>query len=185
MDDPEGGDLVHRITPAWAGKRFTTPEKYVASWDHPRVGGEKIRAATNHSSTLGSPPRGRGKVVRSGVHRCCRGITPAWAGKRQLWRLSMSRHWDHPRVGGEKKKHTKAADVCPGSPPRGRGKDAGIPILAPVIGITPAWAGKSHIFKPFRLSCGDHPRVGGEKNLSLCYEDMQKGSPPRGRGKEA
>ena len=29
------------ITPAWAGKRFTMPEKYVASWDHPRVGGEK------------------------------------------------------------------------------------------------------------------------------------------------
>ena len=29
----------------------------------------------------------------------------------------------------------------------------------------------------------DHPRVGGEKNLSLRYEDMQKGSPPRGRGK--
>ena len=34
-----GGDLG--ITPAWAGKRFTMPEKYVASWDHPRVGGEK------------------------------------------------------------------------------------------------------------------------------------------------
>ena len=139
-----GIDISDRITPAQAGKSVAPRQKRSALWDHPRVGGEKGTRRSHGMAVPGSPPRGRGKVVRSGVHRCCRGITPAWAGKRQLWRLSMSRHWDHPRVGGEKKKHTKAADVCPGSPPRGRGKDAGIPILAPVIGITPAWAGKSH-----------------------------------------
>ena len=137
-------DLRYGITPAWAGKSTVVLPTPGYLWDHPRVGGEKGTRRSHGMAVPGSPPRGRGKVVRSGVHRCCRGITPAWAGKRQLWRLSMSRHWDHPRVGGEKKKHTKAADVCPGSPPRGRGKDAGIPILAPVIGITPAWAGKSH-----------------------------------------
>ena len=82
MDDPEGGDLVHRITPAWAGKRFTTPEKYVASWDHPRVGGEKIRAAPNPSSFLGSPPRGRGKAAFADFIFEYSRITPAWAGKR-------------------------------------------------------------------------------------------------------
>ena len=47
-------------------------------------------------------------------------------------------------MGGEKQTGTVYAVLPYGSPPRGRGKDAGIPILAPVIGITPAWAGKSH-----------------------------------------
>ena len=135
---------IQRITPAQAGKSNCRCSDCRCSKDHPRTGGEKSRGPGRSRCGAGSPPRGRGKGGYGWLMLTLTGITPAWAGKRQLWRLSMSRHWDHPRVGGEKKKHTKAADVCPGSPPRGRGKDAGIPILAPVIGITPAWAGKSH-----------------------------------------
>ena len=111
---------------------------------NPRVGGEKTGDSGQPEYVQGSPPRGRGKVQSSFLLPDIYGITPAWAGKREPGVLMVWQFQDHPRVGGEKKKHTKAADVCPGSPPRGRGKDAGIPILAPVIGITPAWAGKSH-----------------------------------------
>ena len=41
VDDPEGGDLIHRITPAWAGKSRLIMELCMASGDHPRMGGEK------------------------------------------------------------------------------------------------------------------------------------------------
>ena len=34
-----------------------------------------------HKVKLGSPPRGRGKVVRPDVVAKAAGITPAWAGK--------------------------------------------------------------------------------------------------------
>ena len=31
-----------RITPAWAGKRYLLPFLCSGSWDHPRMGGEKV-----------------------------------------------------------------------------------------------------------------------------------------------
>ena len=43
VDDPEGGDLVHRITPAWAGKSSNFMRSCSAIWDHPRMGGEKTK----------------------------------------------------------------------------------------------------------------------------------------------
>ena len=64
-----------------------------------------------------------------------------------------------------------------------RGKADGAPMLAPEIGITPAYAGKRTTHSINCPSCRDHPRVCGEK---LGYEHqyiMQLGSPPRMRGK--
>ena len=71
---------------------------------------------------LGSPPRGRGKVVWVGAQCFIDRITPAWAGKRLLHDLFPAHKGDHPRVGGEKDAITSDPDLNPGSPPRGRGK---------------------------------------------------------------
>ncbi len=77
-----GGQAVW-ITPAWAGKSLTIPKLTTRSWDHPRVGGEKfflvewnykqkdhprvggekVMLFTVSVHALGSPPRGRGKVL--------------------------------------------------------------------------------------------------------------------------
>ena len=52
---------LHRITPAWAGKRWMLCPQLLPVQDHPRVGGEKgIKERTQQKMT-GSPPRGRGK----------------------------------------------------------------------------------------------------------------------------
>ena len=66
------------------------------------MGGEKTLYSGMQRVVLGSPPRGRGKVVLRQVAGASARITPAWAGKR-FW----NRPWvwatsDHPRVGGEK-----------------------------------------------------------------------------------
>ena len=50
--------------------------------------------------------------------------------------------------------------------------------------ITPALAGKSYVFGPFRPGSWDHPRVGGEKRFVRNRTQLRLGSPPRGRGKE-
>ena len=90
------------ITPAWAGKRRLSMLGCVAFWDHPRVGGEKLRVCWGDIVAWGSPPRGRGK----GWNPCWRGllnrITPAWAGKSPASRQQSPSPRDHPRVGGEK-----------------------------------------------------------------------------------
>ena len=138
-----------------------------------------------HKVKLGSPPRGRGKGKDYATAETMQGITPAWAGKSWLSLDSCLLWWDHPRMGGEKlpRKFTKAAN--PGSPPHGRGK-VNLSILEGAdTGITPAWAGKSMQAALRSSSAGDHPRMGGEKCLSVSSVWSRTGSPPHGRGKES
>ena len=49
--------------------------------------------------------------------------------------------------------------------------------------ITPAYAGKSVVHGPVEPVIGDHPRVCGEKCKLLYFQQLNKGSPPRMRGK--
>ena len=58
-------DRLHkaRITPAWAGKRSGASPRRSTTGDHPRVGGEKFSYALPLLGGVGSPPRGRGKVL--------------------------------------------------------------------------------------------------------------------------
>ena len=111
------------------------------------------------------------------------GITPAYAGKSLgCWRPRAAQR-DHPRVCGEKYAlPLKSARVI-GSPPRMRGKAAGVFVLCPVCRITPAYAGKS-LKADIKVGVKrDHPRVCGEKRPSTSAVGTFPGSPPRMRGK--
>ncbi len=110
------------ITPAWAGKSCPARCRSQSCGDHPRVGGEKMRASPRRTYLLGSPPRGRGKS--------------RWRFSGRLW------SWDHPRVGGEKRLLLGAGCKRLGSPPRGRGKEYAPMCQRTAMRITPAWAGK-------------------------------------------
>ena len=61
VDDAETGDLIHRITPACAGKRQNITTIYCVCQDHPRVCGEKVGPGRASHEGMGSPPRVRGK----------------------------------------------------------------------------------------------------------------------------
>ena len=157
---------AHGITPAWAGKSRHSGKRWPHPWDHPRVGGEKLRMGFLRGLVLGSPPHGRGKadILESVGHIL--GITPAWAGKSRHSGKRWPHPWDHPRVGGEKMMPASLRTPPTGSPPRGRGKDTADIAKNTKNRITPAWAGKSHSpCLPYRCTT-DHPRVGGEK---ICF----------------
>ena len=171
------------ITPAWAGKRCVRHNHSYQQGDHPRVGGEKPNAPASLVNFLGSPPRGRGKAfVVDGENERYR-ITPAWAGKSNGLLSVRNTCRDHPRVGGEKPFLSLDRFLIVGSPPRGRGKAAALPLIHSRPGITPAWAGKR--IKPCNAirRKRDHPRVGGEKLSRSRPGTRPRGSPPRGRGK--
>ena len=162
------GQIYSGITPACAGKRPACPAESALVEDHPRVCGEKLRLSLFFASSLGSPPRVRGKadVRRRGAYTSR--ITPACAGKRHSDCTGNSAHRDHPRVCGE-----KLSCRCPvlsrlGSPPRVRGKGAMPDGIAGHHRITPACAGKRE--KGLWRFCEykDHPRVCGEKNGRKC-----------------
>ena len=71
----------HRITPACAGKSRRILEFLRVFRDHPRVCGEKRALKSTALSSVGSPPRVRGKAARPPRSSGPGGITPACAGK--------------------------------------------------------------------------------------------------------
>ena len=132
-----------RITPAWAGKSSYPATRSSWSWDHPRIGGEKLGRMAVAISVIGSLPHRREKVRRGSGLQEQEGITPAQAGKSCGFAACSCTCRDHPRVGGEKSSLSSASLHGPGSPPRGRGKDHVSPAQNTPDRITPAWAGKS------------------------------------------
>ena len=151
------------ITPAYAGKSETDSGTAPGPKDHPRVCGEKCDRLGAGGSGGGSPPRMRGKDPY-GVHTTtCKGITPAYAGKRSFYRYVSGHAF--------------------GSPPRMRGKADFCIRPERQTGITPAYAGKRWVASNSGQSRRDHPRVCGEKSLSSRMKYWTVGSPPRMRGK--
>ena len=160
---PHTSRMLHRITPAYAGKSHAPVMQHPVKRDHPRVCGEKIAAPRGHQAAAGSPPRMRGKETGPAADRLAFRITPAYAGKRQCARPPAGGHQDHPRVCGEKYSVASAQKVLSGSPPRMRGKVHGVVQELACVGITPAYAGK-RLHTCGRCGCPrDHPRVCGEK----------------------
>ena len=172
-----------RITPAYAGKRTSSRPTVVQLRDHPRVCGEKQQMIADAGKGMGSPPRMRGKAERRSKRPQNPGITPAYAGKRDLVISESGDIEDHPRVCGEKRRVRSWRALLLGSPPRMRGKDGVSGACHSPPGITPAYAGKSVHRSGLHRTEGDHPRVCGEKIYPLLAIASPLGSPPRVRGK--
>ena len=71
-----------------------------------------------------------------------------------------------------------------GSPPHTRGKANAVVQAAGVLGITPAYAGKSMYPPGGHKRRRDHPRIRGEKLEETLSKADVVGSPPHTRGKE-
>ena len=126
----------------------------------------------------------RGKVYLVQLYCGFARITPAYAGKSTDLQRPRAAQQDHPRVCGEKLSGCVWQQACAGSPPRMRGKVPCVLFFGVGIGITPAYAGKSHsLFGTFGAA-RDHPRVCGEKRTQAHPAKTGLGSPPRMRGKE-
>ena len=85
----------------------------------------------------------RGKVVKEVTGQTATRITPAYAGKSSSRGVRTCFEKDHPRVCGEKIYKDCKHTLEEGSPPRMRGKDNVGQAEVAVLGITPAYAGKS------------------------------------------
>ena len=72
--------------------------------------------------------------------------------------------------------------LWPGSPPRMRGELNERLRRAVGVGITPAYAGRTHAATSWATRTSDHPRVCGENRGDAWGKPFIKGSPPRMRG---
>ena len=125
----------------------------------------------------------RGKVCNLFSRFLLCGITPAYAGKRSEFSFAFTLHKDHPRICGEKPEWCREDVEAWGSPPHMRGKAQIHLGLLVVLGITPAYAGKSTPSHTVKQDKKDHPRICGEKTDRLKLVRNAPGSPPHMRGK--
>ena len=150
--------------------------------DHPRVCGENVVELLVLSCFAGSPPRMRGEppddIVASDRH----GITPAYAGRTMCILPLAQRTPDHPRVCGENPSTVSTVIIALGSPPRMRGELIRHVMPCHVLGITPAYAGRTLEGQIVRDDSTDHPRVCGENDAGGLHDVVEEGSPPRMRG---
>ena len=172
-----------RLIPAWAGKTLMVSAAGSVIPAHPRVGGENRLLVRVRRRPDGSSPRGRGKPCRAGRLRSGRRLIPAWAGKTVLHDVLRDRHPAHPRVGGENHVFNAHDMQDGGSSPRGRGKRLTRVSVSVIVGLIPAWAGKTLCPAWQRRCCRAHPRVGGENPNAWQTHLSLSGSSPRGRGK--
>ena len=84
---------------------------------------------------------------------------------------------------GEKSTPQASFIFAEGSPPRVRGKEYRPVYSRMTFGITPACAGKSSLCSRYLIMSDNHPRVCGEKFPTELIFSIDKGSPPRVRGK--
>ena len=131
----------------------------------------------------GSPPPMRGKDTLRTCDCAAIGITPAYAGKSLFCTCIQMCSEDHPRLCGEKSMVEAILCFLSGSPPPMRGKDQPAPRQPCLFRITPAYAGKSHVFVRYEMFYRDHPRLCGEKMDFFAVAALYPGSPPPMRGK--
>ena len=125
----------------------------------------------------------RGKVIQFQRFQKCSGITPAYAGKSKSSYSNLKRSRDHPRLCGEKGDLKLSNGCINGSPPPMRGKGGFLLRRSLLLGITPAYAGKSKQFNVMLGTRRDHPRLCGEKDQREQPHIVEQGSPPPMRGK--
>ena len=166
--DDQRGQILHdhRITPAYAGKSPFEVRVILLREDHPRLCGEKTKAARRRLMGTGSPPPMRGKGYTDKSLTAMDRITPAYAGKSHFATQPEKYAWDHPRLCGEKPLSVSYSLHVPGSPPPMRGKVPRVYFSQTVYRITPAYAGKRDERSSRTDTVGDHPRLCGEK----CYQ---------------
>ena len=135
--------MLLRITPAGAGKTFTSPVNLKSGKDHPRRCGENRLRKRGCWMHAGSPPQVRGKPCSMPCSTARFRITPAGAGKTIRMNLRPIAATDHPRRCGENGAHVRRWCCGMGSPPQVRGKHIFDIFSCFPHGITPAGAGKT------------------------------------------
>ena len=134
---------------------------------------------------MGSPPQVRGKLQKNEYGDDILGITPADAGKTSLKYCRWKEEQDHPRGCGENAGASRTVGYPTGSPPRMRGKRSFSSADSTPSGITPADAGKTRHTRRRDRARQDHPRGCGENYRRVKRNRLNRGSPPRMRGKRA
>ena len=168
-------------------RRRGTPVEQRAEWLECRIipaqaGNTGDTAARSVSPRSGSSPRRRGTPTRTGCSTDICRIIPAQAGNTPPPDRSSTPRPDHPRAGGEHRYGVPRHAAAVGSSPRRRGTQPITCAVSEFLRIIPAQAGNTTQYGTLGGGNQDHPRAGGEHEVTLTQQEIKAGSSPRRRG---
>ena len=172
-----------RNTPACAGTTRRSAGGGGSRTEHPRVRGDDGMADYLLAGDGGTPPRARGRLEVTLEHMDGPRNTPACAGTTASAARSARSRWEHPRVRGDDNKIAVYLRWYQGTPPRARGR------LRLELGHgvaernTPACAGTTVSNRAGASGSGEHPRVRGDDQRGDLLAKVDRGTPPRARGR--
>ena len=134
-------------TPAYAGKTHEQSTKRSPAQKHPRLRGEDKENPDIKPEALETPPLTRGRLHAVGRRVGRRGNTPAYAGKTDHPVRQKEKDEKHPRLRGEDLLLSVCLTIAAETPPLTRGRRNVNLDNARIRGNTPAYAGKTSIFK--------------------------------------
>ena len=158
----DGPPARERLIPAHAGKTSACQRLPAASRAHPRSRGENCKRPSTRSSTVGSSPLTRGKLLSSFCVGDGGGLIPAHAGKTEADRCPVVQSWAHPRSRGENLLLVLPSGSIQGSSPLTRGKRRARHSCSARRRLIPAHAGKTRPRASSPACTGAHPRSRGE-----------------------
>ena len=153
-----GISTIIGITPAYAGNTTTHLVYPFRAWDHPRLCGKYAVTFLALISALG--------------------ITPAYAGNTVISCILIIPFRDHPRLCGKYKLTLTGRQMMLGSPPPMREILTIADDEENRKGITPAYAGNTHLVFLHLDTVTDHPRLCGKYISSGIRVTHRPGSPP-------
>ena len=169
------------ITPACAGKTAGPTRCSSRAQDHPRMCGKDLIRLPKIRKSLGSPPHVRERHPSGRCRVPWHRITPACAGKTNIFLPANSSLQDHPRMCGKDSYQSRFALWVQGSPPHVRERQQGCRFFSRIRRITPACAGKTSLYFGSMRWSRDHPRMcGKDSKLNRNNADFT-GSPPHVR----
>ena len=173
---------VHRFIPAFAGNASTQSWSTCLVSVHPRVCGERSTTPAPKSWRTGSSPRLRGTPVNISSHERVHRFIPAFAGNAPRTGAQTGRCPVHPRVCGERVDQVRVVPVLRGSSPRLRGTRVHQGAEGLGERFIPAFAGNATARRASAQGGSVHPRVCGERRVSISTSGRICGSSPRLRG---
>ena len=149
---------------------------------HPRVCGERQSGSSGSQTGGGSSPRVRGTLRRLRSLNANFRFIPACAGNASCSRTRRRDFPVHPRVCGERDDSDRADNQNHGSSPRVRGTRCQCSGKVGLLRFIPACAGNAVPMLRKGWPVTVHPRVCGERALSIAPVSDVNGSSPRVRG---
>ena len=156
---------------------------YLHPRENPRVRGADATGFATALSTLGEPPRARGRPTSRPQSSEPPGRTPACAGPTNLEGMTWQSTRENPRVRGADESRDWAGTRTRGEPPRARGRHIRRPAPDDPCGRTPACAGPTDQHGQGQAPHRENPRVRGADGGHLSIYAARDGEPPRARGR--